>query len=542
MLVCGIGIYRDYGLSFDEPLQRYHSLVNYRYISQVLFHRSIPELENVPELATYQYNSYGVAIQLPLVAVEDLYHFQLNTQQVYYLHHLYTFLLFFCSLVCFYGIGRRLFKNTWIALGGTALLWLYPRFFAESFYNIKDLVFVSFYIITLFMLLQVLQSGRKTLWCILFSLICAITINIRIMGVMLLLILPAFMLAEDGIRWLRVKHHPSLNPTPHKNEVHFGAIFRRILPYFIIVAGTAIAYIVFTPIAWQQPFEYFKHSFALFANYEVFNYKILFAGRFITTAQAPWYYIPVWMGLTIPFVYMLLFIIGNIVFLFNLIKYHKGTFTELEYIFLFIILYFVPLLVIIILKVKVYNGWRHVYFLLVPFILIAMYGLSSLFRHQRSRCLKYIAVALVTGTLVCQAGWIIHNHPHEYVYFNLLGRPFASQFERDYWHVSQNELYRYILNKYNPTQVTIYSLMINRTELLDPVQQAKIVRLKQEEYLTQSTPADFILEMYWDVAGNTAQHAGYTEDYAIWVDGFKIASVFRNNSFQTSSQRGIIAE
>jgi len=42
-------------------------------------------------------------------------------------------------------------------------------------------------------------------------------------------------------------------------------------------------------------------------------------------------------------------------------------------------------------------------------------------------------------------------------------------------------------------------------------------------------PPDYILESYYNVAGNTVSHPGYREVYAIWVDGFKIASVFKRN-------------
>ena len=46
----GLGVYDDYGMLVDDETERLESLVNYKYVNEVLFNRDIPALQNCPDL------------------------------------------------------------------------------------------------------------------------------------------------------------------------------------------------------------------------------------------------------------------------------------------------------------------------------------------------------------------------------------------------------------------------------------------------------------------------------------------------------------
>ena len=94
-----------------------------------------------------------------------------------------------------------------------------------------------------------------------------------------------------------------------------------------------------------------------------------------------------------------------------------------------------PLAAGIIMKVKVYNSWRHLFFIYGPMVLIATYGASMLF--QKLKRGRKFAAALLCGVILIQVIGIIQNHPNQYAYYNFLaGRHLENTMELDYWRLS----------------------------------------------------------------------------------------------------------
>src|SRR5262245_37613489 len=132
-LVLGLLLFRDYGLSFDEPCQRYGcGVVNRRF----LVHGRCRDLLDGSE------KYHGPAFELVLIFAEKALGLT-DLQRVYWMRHLLTFLVFHGACVVFYRVLRRRHRGRGVALLGAAFLVLTPRLFAESFYNCKDVVFLS---------------------------------------------------------------------------------------------------------------------------------------------------------------------------------------------------------------------------------------------------------------------------------------------------------------------------------------------------------------------------------------------------------------
>ena len=80
ILLVGLCTYRDYGLTFDERVERFSSIVNYQYILQKLFGLELRVIDKDLWDWTDQY--YGVAFQLPMVLVEHINHFSIPQHEV----------------------------------------------------------------------------------------------------------------------------------------------------------------------------------------------------------------------------------------------------------------------------------------------------------------------------------------------------------------------------------------------------------------------------------------------------------------------------
>ena len=71
---------------------------------------------------------------------------------------------------------------------GTAMIALYPRFFSEQFYNIKDMVFVATFMIAMFVSVELIESKFKWNWIFCFSAATAVSANVRIVGIIFLML------------------------------------------------------------------------------------------------------------------------------------------------------------------------------------------------------------------------------------------------------------------------------------------------------------------------------------------------------------------
>jgi len=144
-LAFGVSLYKDYGISWDEPSHREIASVTAKYLSTFVmpgFH--FQEFASTQSLTEYTGPQYGVIFDLPMYIADLLLGYNGSMPEAYYLRHLCNFLLFYVSVYFFYLIVRNRFESRALGLIGCLFLILSPRIFAESFYG-KDSVFLFFY-------------------------------------------------------------------------------------------------------------------------------------------------------------------------------------------------------------------------------------------------------------------------------------------------------------------------------------------------------------------------------------------------------------
>ncbi len=524
VLIIGFFIYDDYSDFGDDAAQRTHTLVTYQYLNQKLFGRTVVEIQamGLPDLDGYISKQYGVALQLPLVFVEDLTDFAMPTRDIYLMRHLYNFLIFFIALIAFFFMIKNLLKSEWLALTGTAMMYLFPLFFASAYINIKDLMFVSMFIITCFFMVRMLTRKRKIIYCLLFAATAALCSGVRILGIILPLALTALMLTEDIIKW-RSKNteiKAALDLVQSKNWIG------RLIPYIIVLLGTVLFYIVFMPASWADPAGFFTMTAGKAIEYDMWNGTTPFAGENLTWDQMPWYYLPVYMGITIPIYYLIMFFIGIGFLASSLVKTGRLIlFIKNRYRWMMFGLFLAPFLFQILAHVKIYLGWRHMFMLFVPLCVLAVYGIQQ--AHERlkgskGRALRFIMPAITIAALAVGAVRIVKDHPYQLAMFNAIGIPVADQYYRN-GRIAGVQCLEYVLQKYPDRVLSVNS---NQGSIMLTDEQKRNILVLQN---TENT--DFIVAFYIYTIGNQTNIPGYKEIYSISIDGYKIASILKHWSF-----------
>ena len=181
--VTGLLIFDDYPVTPDEELHRINGLISLKYILNLFSINWIDsiELANVPNLYDDWRKSYGVLFDLPISFFQIM--LNLDNQDIFLVRHILNFLIFFIGVIYFYKLINDNFSKE-LALLGSSNLITTPRIFSHSFYNSKDILFLSLIIIAVFYCIKLFKKNSiKNL--ITASLFCAMATNIRIIAIYL---------------------------------------------------------------------------------------------------------------------------------------------------------------------------------------------------------------------------------------------------------------------------------------------------------------------------------------------------------------------
>ncbi len=429
----GLFTFKDYGFSLDEYTQRNHTMRNYREYLRVIERTTGIAIDDIRKtfeydflgmganIKIYPYKYYGIGIQLPVVIIEQFAKFNLDISTSYYIRHLYTFIIYFISMIYFYLILKNyIIKDKKYALIGTIFLVISPRIYGDAFYNIKDLVFMSLCIINSYYCMKFLKDDKfKNI--IKLSIITALTINSRIIGASIIFIcfIMKLLLNKKSLKKTLIK----------------------LLQVFIF---TYICYFIITPIMWTDPImcpfkilDFFFNYKDPLSDYIQQNYYL---GTTILSTKLPWHYILLWIFVTTPIIYIILFFIGSIKNIVSFIKVRKRK-LNINILFTNTILFLILLLVMVI-KPTMYGGWRHFYWLYPPIIINSIIGLKYIINKIKK---QKIIITIVIISLLSNVVWMIINHPHQYNYFSPVTRKWAvKNFEHNYYKITNTEALRYI--------------------------------------------------------------------------------------------------
>jgi hypothetical protein len=512
LLALGLAIHRDYGISWDEPFQRFTGAVTVKHLAEKFAPSLVSgEAARLPALAGYIDRDHGTAFEAPAVALEALLGLS-DKRDIFMLRHLLTFLVCFAGAIALYGLAARRFSDWRLGLLAVLLLALSPRLFAESFYNSKDAVFMAAFAIALNTAVAfVLSPGIRT--ALLHAVATGFAIDIRIMAV----ILPAASIAILALRLVR-------------GEL---AVQRTVVAGVVYLAVAFAAAVAMWVWLWADPVGNFLEAFASMAKFR-YPGDTLYMGDHILGTELPWHYIPVWLSITTPPFYLALFVVGTTAILWRLAargwRLWQGD-EELQDLF-FLGLVVLPVLAVIVLQSVLYGGWRHLYFIYPAFLLVAVRGWLWLWNAaSTSRALRGGLVLVTALSLVHTAAWMWRAHPLQNVYFNALaGSNLKARYDLDYWGLANRMALEYILRHDPGATIVVHAdsdtPLQNTIDMLTPAERR---RLKVAD---AGEPARYVFNNYhgFKEPDLSRYQGGYDLFYEIVIDGEVILSVFKRRA------------
>jgi hypothetical protein len=511
LIALGIGIHRDYGVSWDEPFQIEYGREAYAYITQG--DESMLEGPN-------QY--YGPAFELALLGCEKALGLD-DSRDIYFMRHLVTHLLFLLGLAFFYKFCMRLFGDWRIALLGCLLLVVSPRVFAHSFYNPKDIPVMALYMIGMLTLLRFLE--RMTMGrALIHALVCAVLVDIRVVGVLLPAITVAF--AVGSLVSLRPRRETAV-----RSSAALGAY----------LSALAVLVIAFWPTLWRDPVHHFSKAFEEMSHYPL-NLPVKYLGKFVWPDDLPWHYTSAWMLITTPLAYTLCFITGTAASIVYLAREYDIFPLRMRDLLLVLVWLFFPIVYLPLSGAVVFDGWRHVLFVYPAFVCVALTGLVTAIRfirrrpggapqggsRGRLRTLLTAVILIAAGAGIANTARImIADHPYQNVYFNALAggiRGAEGRFDLDYWGLSYRKALEEILRvDRNPrVSVSVYTRPGRSNADILPADQRRRIRFMDDPY--QATY--FATQERW----NRISYRPSEEFYAVRIDGVRIMLVLKDTT------------
>jgi 4-amino-4-deoxy-L-arabinose transferase-like glycosyltransferase len=406
--------FQDYGVTWDEP---FHD----RYGEGVLtFYRS--GLSDRQAFLYLDLPYYGAAFDLLCALTRRVSPFGL-----YETRHLLNALVGLLGVLGCWRLGREL-GGARTALLAALLLVLTPPWWGHGFNNPKDIPFAAGYVWSVYYLTRVAAALPRPPTTLLVKLGLAIGLSLasRVGGLMLvgyaaaLLAWPAFAGGgADGLgRGSRLRH--------------------AAVGLLVTVATAWPVMLLLWPWAQARPFQAPFEAARLMARFG-WRGTVLFGGEYIHSTQLPRGYVTRWMLITLPEILLIGLALGLALAARSIARgridagspgFRRVAVTLLATVF--------PIAYIIVGRAILYDGMRHVLFLVPLLAVLAARGLEGAFdlAERSYPRLARAGAALVALYLVYILTVMVRLHPYQSVYFNQLvgGLPGAyGRYETDYW-------------------------------------------------------------------------------------------------------------
>jgi hypothetical protein len=442
-VIIGLLIFQDYGVHIEEKYHRLNGHYWLNYISkifnltelQIITSDKISNIYDFTLSPVTYYNKWGAVFDVPVALLEILLKLD-NVNEVYYLKHFISYIVFLIGSFFFFKILDKRYKNFNLSLLGLILYLTTPRIFGDSFLY-KDILFLSFFSITVFFFLE---SVKKINYynLIFFSFFSAISFNLKIFTILFPFLFLLILIIQNFYK---------------KKIFYFIKKFT-----FYVLLFFLFTYILW-PYLWENPLGNFFDLFSSVKN-DLINVRILFFNEYIQNKLLPSYYLISWIFVSSSILQNFLFILGFLYCSSRIIKRLLNIKEKINYndlwrskkertdfiIFLIFISYFT---FFIVFNAPFYNGWRLAYFLnffIIYFAINFIYS-SLIFLKRKKLFTSSIYINLIFGVLVAINLYsLLSYHPFQSIYFNnFLSKKTINGFEGDYYGLSSKHFFEKIL-------------------------------------------------------------------------------------------------
>ena len=414
-LVAGLAVLDDYGVTDDEFHSRGIVQTNLRFLANddiAAFIRGF----HIDRTAD---KFYGIAFEAPLFLTDRAFALD-DGRAIIVSRHLLSRVVYLVGGLFAYLLAYRLFRSRLLAVAALLLLLLHPRLYAHSFFNSKDIPFLVAFIIALYLAHRAFKKDTLLSFALL-GVGVGVAVNLRIIGVVLLAVVPA-------LRALDLAFAPSRRERK-----------RVLLSTGAFVLMSLLTIYALLPYLWADPLGRAVEWWTTLSDHP-YEPDQLFRGLHRRTAGIP-EYIPVWFSITSPPFALLLGLVGTVAVLLGAVRSPRIAIRSgrLRFGLLLIGCVAAPVAAVILLNANIYDGWRQMHFAWAPFSLIGMFGMAALTRAlARSRLRAAVYGAAVVGVAATALSTTL-IHPNQQAYFNALvdrvtPERLRTQYEMDYWH------------------------------------------------------------------------------------------------------------
>jgi hypothetical protein len=428
LLVPGLFTFRNYGLSWDEPLfYAYGDALGYAYTPANWFGGNFDLSLSYGPSGTDHRNrgpAYLVLARGPAHLLEGLGLAQADAW------HLLNFLTFLGGVYFLYCLSER-WMRPGAAFAAAAMFAAQPLLWGHAFINPKDMPFMVFFLGSVwlgFRMVDRLDGERpRPLGAVLLAAaFLGITTSMRVLGPLAGLIVVIYFLlrqpARRGMAWLA-----------------------------LYAAAACLAAMATWPYLWDAPLARFLEVLRFMSDNPT-GLTVLFAGQYYRAYELPHRYLPFFLAATLTEPVWFLFAAGLI------IAVKRTMSRRLEWRSLTLILGWFALLLsyVLVLRPPMYDGMRHFLFILPPVFIVAGLAIDALFDLAwRGWVISLIAVALLIPG--CAAA--LQLHPYEYAYYNSFAggtRGAFRNYETEYWLTCYKEAVETLIDRIPARPSTLF--------------------------------------------------------------------------------------
>ena len=406
------------GISIDERHEQINWEYNIALIKNFFFGTKIDAFFN--EHVDY---FYGIGFHLISQPIQfflkeivlsyqniDLYGAQLVSK------HLVTFITFFISGIFFRLLIKKIIENDIFVSISTLVYLFYPYLLGHSFFNLKDIPFMSFWLICTYLSFNIFEKLIENklpnyLNIFVFSFLSAYLISIRLTGILIF-----FQYLITFSIFISIA------------KINFGELLKKTYKKFLLFIILTVFFIyILYPVFWQNPFLIIEAINSLSKWY--LDVCTLTLGKCMESKNLDPTYIPIWLMVKLP----LLILIGIILIPFSEKKIFINKKNNVFFGTILLTTFLIPLLLIF-RKTHLYDEIRHLLFLFPFFFILATISLYKISKRI------FFFFSFLTLILFTVENFKIH--PYQYVWFNTPSRVLElnKNFELDYWGLSGRNL------------------------------------------------------------------------------------------------------
>lgn len=351
------------------------------------------------------------------------------------------------GILTIFGTYRltKQFGNSRTAFFSALLLTTVPAFYGHIFINPKDIPFACGYVWSLYMICAWLIGDGFPSWgeIILTGIAIGITMATRVGGLVLFCYLGLFVLIYQVTRIY-------LNKGRFTDVLKFSFLRKLAVRFGVVALISMLILLLYWPYGQLAPFSRTGETLEAISAYN-WQMPVFFEGQFFKAPDLPFYYILKMFLIKVPII-VLGAAVAGLWYLVNEIKSNRFSLDTESFqkaLILFSVVF--PLAYVVARDSILYNGIRHLLFILPPLCCIAAIGLDRILNFLKSHRPKLTVpcVGAVSLVLILTVINMVRLHPYQYIYYNELAGGTAqasNRYETDYWCTVYKELGEDFLN------------------------------------------------------------------------------------------------